>query len=84
MGIVAANGVGTLPKYCLAISGGLLLAAIVMNLIRVRACPLLLARFSLERWLESLPLWPRHCVSSAMPLGSGTSGLAGEERRHQG
>ena len=36
MGIVAANGVSTLPKYCLAISGGLLLTAIVMDLIRVR------------------------------------------------
>lgn len=36
MAIVAANGVDTLPKYCLAISGGLLLTAVAMNIIRVR------------------------------------------------
>ena len=39
MGIVAANGVNTLPKYCLAISGALFGLAIVMDLIRVRAAP---------------------------------------------
>ena len=36
MGIVAANGVSTLPKYCLLISGMLLLTAVAMDLIRVR------------------------------------------------
>ena len=36
MGIVAANGVSTLPKYCLLISGCLLLTAVGMNLVRVR------------------------------------------------
>lgn len=40
MGIVAANGVSTLPKYCLAISGALFATAIVMNLIRVCLSPI--------------------------------------------
>jgi len=47
MGIVAANGVSTLPKYCLLISGLLLLTAIIMNLIRVSLPFCLFCWFSL-------------------------------------
>ena len=36
MGIVAANGVGTLPRYCLLIACLMALGAVIMNLIRVR------------------------------------------------
>ena len=44
MGIVAANGVNTLPHNCLLIACLMGLGAVIMNLIRVRHCPALLLR----------------------------------------
>jgi len=38
MGIVAANGVNTLPHNCLLIACLMGLGAVIMNLIRVRPC----------------------------------------------
>ncbi len=40
MGIVAANGVSTLPHNCLLIACLMALGAVLMNLIRVRPCVL--------------------------------------------
>ena len=37
MAVIAAEGVNHLPKYCLAIAGVLMGAAVLVNLIKVRA-----------------------------------------------
>lgn len=80
MGIVAANGVSTLPKYCLLISGLLLLTAIIMNLIRVSLplrlyCWCLLSHRILTSSSSSSSLW-RCLMLPAVALAAAVAAAA--------
>ena len=39
LAVIAAEGVNHLPKYCLAIAGVLMGAAVLVNLLKVKICP---------------------------------------------
>ena len=72
MGIVAANGVNTLPRYCLLIACLMALGAVIMNLIRVRQQP----RYSVSAL-------PKSCCSPTVLCNSWVSMLGDTGQAHR-